>query len=78
MFFSCAKPTSFGQNFERKEIQMHVGDQKVTLVKTHPQFVFVIVTLQSCAVLSPSSHALFPTRELAEMGDLLSCYLWFM
>lgn len=44
---------------------MHVRDQKVTLVKIHPQFSFVIVTLQSCAVVSPSSHTLFPTRELA-------------
>jgi len=44
MFFSCAKPTSFSQIFEREEIQMHVGDQKVTLVKTHHQFFFVAVT----------------------------------
>lgn len=58
LFFSCAKPSSSSQNFERKEIQMHAGDQKVTLVKTHPKLFFVIVTLQSCAVVSPSSHAL--------------------
>lgn len=59
MFFSCAKPTFFGQNFERNEIQMHVGDQKVTLVKTHPEFFFCYCTItELCCGFSFQPHSL--------------------